>query len=156
VKHLAKTLAVILVLLLVAATSSLAQEPTKDAMPAYLLSIFLGFGTGHFYLQDKAAITFLLLDIGAYGVIIAGGVIALVAVYSPDIYAYSTEEIWDRAMTGLWMMLIGSLAYLGIRVWEIVDVISTVNEMRASGKVAVRPAVELTPGNARVGVTLSY
>jgi hypothetical protein len=106
VKHLAKTLAVILVLLLVAATSSLAQEPTKDAMPAYLLSIFLGFGTGHFYLQDKAAITFLLLDIGAYGVIIAGGVIALVAVYSPDIYAYNTEEIWDRAMTGLWVMLL--------------------------------------------------
>jgi hypothetical protein len=156
-KHPAKILAVVLVLLLVAATSSLAQEVKKDAVPAYLLTIFLGFGTGHFYLQDKAATTFLLLEIGAYGVMIGGAVLALTSVYSLDPYSdpYITG-FPTEFMVGLVMTLVGSVAYLGIHIWELVDLIKTVNEMRAAGKVTMRPSIKLTPGNALVGVALSY
>jgi hypothetical protein len=64
-KRLVRILAVVLVVMLVAATVSMAQEIKKDSTPAYLFTILLGFGTGHFYLQDKAAVQFLLLDAGS-------------------------------------------------------------------------------------------
>ena len=49
-KKTLKIMIIVMVLLAVLSTSVFAESAKKDAMPAYLLSIFLGFGTGHFYL----------------------------------------------------------------------------------------------------------
>jgi hypothetical protein len=153
-KRLVRILAVVLVVMLVAATVSMAQEIKKDSTPAYLFTILLGFGTGHFYLQDKAAVQFLLLDAGSLAVTAAGYVVVMSSLYSAD--PYLTEEWPAEWSIGLGLMLAGSLVYSAVRIWEIVDVIKTVNEMRAAGKVAMRPVLEIGPGSTQVGVSLSY
>jgi hypothetical protein len=154
-KRFARALAVVLVLLLAAATASLAQETKKDSTPAYLFSILLGFGTGHFYLQDKAAVKFLLLDLGSLAASMVGIGLMTYSLIQLETEPYSLE-FPTGYLFGIGLGVLGSLFYSGFRIWEVVDVIKTVNEQQAAGKVTLMPSMRLEPGGTQLGVTLSY
>jgi hypothetical protein len=145
--------AVVVVLLVAAATAAGAQEEKKDPMPAYLFSILLGFGTGHFYLHDGGALRFLLLEGGALVVTGIGIGLALAAVFTMN---PSSPEYSSSHAAGTSIGVFGFLAFTGFRYWEIVDLILTVKRMRSAGKVAMRPAVQLSQGRTQLGVALSY
>ena len=135
------------------------QEPARDPTPAVLFTILLGFGTGHFYLQDGAGPRFLLLEGGALAVSVVGMGLMMASLYSMDYYA---GEFPPSYLVGLGLGVFGALAFSGFRIWEIVDLLATVNEQRAAGKVTMRPVVGLGPsGKAQpvgllVGASLSY
>ncbi len=152
-KRSLRVLTVVLVLLAVVASISTAQSARKDPALAYVLSFFVGFGTGHFYLQDDAATRFLLLDAGSLAATVAGAAIAVSSLYSADPYGTALPAGYT---TGLGVMVAGSLAFSAFRLWEFIDVLGSVNEMRTSGRITARPAVEIRPGGTEVGVALSY
>jgi len=153
-KRGSKVLLVVLVFTLLAASVSMAQE-TKNATPAYLFSILLGFGTGHFYLHDDAAKKFLLLDAGSLAAVIGGEVVVLVSVGSW--VSGGGTDMPTGVLVGYGVMVVGALAYTGFRVWEVVDIFKTVGEMRTAGKITMRPDLQFTPeGGTHIGVALSY
>ena len=141
------------VFLVVLSTAATAEQATKDGTPAYLFSIFLGFGTGHYYLHDPAATRFLLLDAGTLAATIVGSVVFYSSILTADPYA---AELPAGSLVGLGLVLVGSIGYGIVRVWEVVDIFKTVNEMRAAGTVTMRPMIELGPGRTQVGVAFSY
>lgn len=150
-------------LLLIAAMAATAQEPMQDSTPAYLLSVLLGFGTGHFYLHVGDGMRFLLLEAGALTVAGVGLMLGFPHSSGPSSLGFS-----PRYIAGLGITVFGALAYSGFRIWEIVDVISTVKALRAAGRVTMRPSValcltaEAQPGvkprrpGVLIGARLSY
>jgi peptidoglycan/LPS O-acetylase OafA/YrhL len=152
--HAPRVAAAALLLVLASAMTLTAQqpfqEPARDPTPAVLFTILLGFGTGHFYLQDGAGLRFLLLEGGALAVSVVGMGLMMASLYSVDYYA---GEFPPEYLAGLGLGLFGAVAFSAFRIWEIVDLLATVNEQRAAGKVTMRPAVELRPGGRprRVG-----
>jgi hypothetical protein len=165
VKRLSRVLGLVLVLLLAAAAAGLAQDSGKDESMAYVFSILLGFGTGHFYVQDEAAVKFLLLDAGSLVMSIAGAGVAVASLYAADPYSV---EVPSGVLLGLTLAVVGSLAYSGFRIWEVVDIFGTVNELRAAGKISLQPFVQPAPAagsrrgteprpcGAQVGLILAY
>jgi hypothetical protein len=147
-----KLLSVVLLLLVLATTSATAQQEKRDPFPAYLFSFLVGFGTGHFYLKDSAAVKFLILDAAALAATIGGTVYTLMSVQS----VMSSGEIPTGYYVGLGIVIAGGLVYTAARIWELVDIFAVVKEQRAAGKLAMRPVVELGPGAAHIGVALSY
>lgn len=153
-----KIMIIVMVLLAIMSTSVFAQSAKKDAMPAYLLSIFLGFGTGHFYLGSSNAFTFLLLDGGFLAVEIIGSSLMLASAQSAvnDIYTNGTASTSGITL-GYAMVLAGALGYLGVRIWEIVDIFGQVDKMRAKGKIAqLLPKIEVDPDNVKVMLAYKY
>ena len=151
-KRTRKLLAVLLLLLVLVATSAMAQEEKRDPFPAYLFSFLVGFGTGHFYLHDHSAVKFLILDAVTEGVVIGATVYTFVSVRS----VMSTGVIPTGYYVGLGVVLAAGLAFSAVRIWELIDIFSVVNEQRAAGKLAMRPVIEFGPGASYVGVALSY
>jgi hypothetical protein len=140
---------VVLLLLLLAVASSGAFAQARDPLPAYLLSIFLGFGTGHFYMHDHSAVKFLLLDAGAVVVIIAGSIIEVVSAAS----VITTGEISAGVWIGYGMVIVGSVALLGFRVWQVIDIF----QVAKGKKVSLLPTMNLTPEDKpSYGLTLRY
>ena len=141
------------------AAPALALGPERDPTPALLLTILLGFGTGHFFLQDGAGLRFLLLEGGAFTVSVIGMGLMMASRYSMDYYA---GEFPPDFLVGLGLGVFGALAFSGFRIWEIVDLLATVNEQRAAGRLTIRPAVGLglsgkaQPVGLLVGASLSY
>ncbi len=141
-----KILIVAIVLLALISTSLSAQEVKKSAMPAYLLSIFVGFGTGHFYIGSDKAIIFLLLDAAAIAVEIGGGVYMMTAALDADV---------SRTLTGSYIMYGGLAAVLIVKVVEIINIMGEVDKKRAEGVVAkIEPRIAVQPES--VAVSLSY
>jgi hypothetical protein len=149
-----KIVAVLLLLLAVASSGAFAQA--KDPLPAYLLSIFLGFGTGHFYMHDSAAVKFLLLDAGAVVVLIAGSIIEVASAASwltnPS---YDPTKFPAGVYIGYGMVIVGALALTGFRVWQVIDIFQVAN--KSKGKMSMLPTMNLTPENElSYGLTLRY
>ena len=130
-------------------TSSLtAQEVKKSSVPAYLLSIFIGFGTGHFYAGSSAATTFLLLDIGTTALTVAGAVYMINATANLDISGIATGTLMMYAGVGI-------SAVIGII--EIISVITEVDKKRSEGLIArFEPKIESTADGMAVSVSYKY
>jgi hypothetical protein len=68
----------------------------------------------------------------------------------------TTGEISTGYYIGLGLVIVSGLAFSGVRIWELADIFSVVNEQRAAGKLAMRPVIELGPETTHIGVALSY
>jgi hypothetical protein len=147
-KKCLRTVAISVVLIALFSTSLFAeeQEVKKSETGAYLLTIFLGFGAGHYYIQSDHATRFLVLQLLPTAVAIGGGVYMGMAVANLDLQGVVTGSI----------ILYGGLAvFLGVHIWQIVDVIIEVDKKRAEGKIArLEPRIEIQPTG--VAVSLSY
>jgi hypothetical protein len=151
-KRRQKLLFIVLLLLVLVAATSIAEEKEKDPFLANLLSTTVGFGTGHFYLHDHAAVKFLVLDSVTSAVTI--GAVVYTAVTA--IKVMKTNEISTGVWVGVGLCIAGGLASTGIRIWEMIDISSVIKEQRAAGKLTMKPVIELGPGASHVGVALSY
>lgn len=60
------------------------QEAKKSEIAPYLLWWFVGFGTGHFYLGDDAAIKFLTLNAVTFAAALTGLVLTDVWALDPE------------------------------------------------------------------------
>lgn len=149
-----RLLLALLVLFLLASTSAFAQH--REPLPAYFLSIILGFGTGHFYLQDESALLFLLLDGGTLTVSFAGYLLASVS-FGVFLFSPSAESPPAAYYYGLTFLVGGALAYVGIRIWEIVDIFGVAKEQRETGAISLFPLMTVSSqGGAAFGVGLKY
>jgi len=54
------------------------------------------------------------------------------------------------------LAVVGSLATLGVRIWELVDLIGVIDEMKREGRIVAKPSIAVTPENIFVGVSYSY
>lgn len=137
----------IMIIVLVLVSSSLsAQEAKKSELPAYLLTAFIGYGAGHFYLGADNAINFVLLDALGLAVEIGG------AIY---MYSSSADLYLEGLYTGTIVMYVGVAIIAAARIYEIIDIIMTVEKMKADGKIA-RLEPKITPTSDGISVSLAY
>jgi hypothetical protein len=157
--RLARITALALVLFTVA-SSAFAQEPgPKSSFPAYLFTLFLGFGTGHYYLGANGT-PFLLGDVAGVGLATAGLVIAGVNAAGG---AYAVDGVmtdgFRGALIGFGVAGAGCIVLAISRVCEIVDIFAKVDQARAEGRVAsvtMEPAFSVTGTSFEAGVSLRY
>jgi hypothetical protein len=123
--------------------------PPKPAWPGYGLAIFLGFGTGQYYLGANGT-PFLIGDIAGVAVMAGGYAYMIVAALgAPDPYAAIT--------TSYIIIAAGGLVYSVTRVWEIVDIFGTAERMRQAGKVVrIVPDISVRPTGVSMGVSVRY
>lgn len=123
-------------------------EEAKSAVPAYLLSIFLGYGTGHFYLGDDSASFFLITELCSTGVMLAGVILMFALVNPFDPYASLSAATAGYVVVG-----VGALAMGVFHIWEIIDVFGAVDEAKKRGAVASQSlSVKISP----TGFGLNY
>ena len=134
----------------VAGTRGQAQSPDRasagireDGLIALGLSIFVGFGVGHFYYDVSGGVAFLIADLVSIGAIIAGGVLIV-----------DSAQVADESLSTPGFVLAGGGAavLMGARIWEIADIAIEVGRRR--NKVAFAPA--LTPVTAANGALAGY
>ena len=139
----------LLALLLVPASTF--AESQKSTIPAYLLSILLGFGTGHMYAESPKSGIFLWSEIGSLAAVAGGGIYSTVSAASAINSANSgslsgTTSAASGAMTGLLITSVGSIAYGVFRIWEVVDIFGTVDQQRKAGILAsAQPELSVQP-----------
>jgi len=123
-------------------------EEAKSAVPAYLLSIFLGFGTGHFYLGDDSASFFLISELCSTGVVVVGIALMFALVNPFDPFASLSAATAAYVVAG-----VGALALSVFHIWEIIDVFGAVDEAKKRGAVASQSlGVKISP----TGFGLNY
>ena len=146
----------LIVLLLVTATGGVfaqAAESPRTAWPAYGLSIFLGFGTGHYYLGESGTM-FLIGDAGGIAIMV-GGYVYMYSALMSSVTSGSTSSSVSAITTGYAVVGVGAVIYLVSRVWEIVDIFGTTDRLRRDGKVVgLRPVIDARPD--AVSFVLSY
>jgi hypothetical protein len=116
----------------------------------YLLTFLLGFGSGHFYLGDGGAVTFLVTDLVSIGIMVGGAVYMMSSALS--VTSGSTEGL-SGALTGYLIVGGGALIYSIARVWEIVDVFFAADKAKTAGTVTLVPGI--MPRNDGIGLSLS-
>ena len=131
---------------LVAAPCS-AQQAQKSAVGAYVLSIFVGFGSGHFYVGSPRAPVFLGVELGAVGAVVVGGVHIGTSMLSLNV---------GTAVLGYSLIVAGSAVLPVARIVEIISTIGEVDRKRQEGTVAIVPTITAGPRGALVGVSLRY
>ncbi|HTP58863.1 MAG TPA: hypothetical protein VMM82_08095 [Spirochaetia bacterium] len=113
-----------------------ASEP-KPAWPAYLFSIFLGFGTGQYWAGQNGNL-FLVGDASCIGVMGIGAVLGS-----------------SGASAGYLMIGASAIAFSVFRIWELIDVFGAVDRAKKAGQVAqLEPVIKVDPSSVEVGVTL--
>ncbi len=151
-----KVLVVVLLVLFCAGSLFADGGAAKPGWPAYFFSIFLGFGTGHFYLGEDGT-GFLLGDLAGLAGVVGSVAYMLVATYSlyGDFSLPSVSALQSTYLTGFAIMGAGLVVTLVSRIWEIVDVIAAVNRLTEEGRVAsLSPTLDVRPGSVSLG--LSY
>jgi hypothetical protein len=129
-----------------AAFAQSAPEP-KPAWPAYLFSIFVGFGTGPYWVGQNGNL-FLIGDLSCVGVAAAGALVAFSS--SP-----SSGTGFSGASAGYLMISAAAIAFSVLRIWELIDVFGAVQKARKAGVVAeLEPAVSIDPTSLGIGVSL--
>ena len=117
----------------------------RAAWPAYLLSIFIGFGTGHLYCGDGAGVLFLVGDVAGLALLLSG---TQQSVSTP----YGGQSSGDTLLFGLSIWLVS-------RIWEISDIGRAADRMRWAGRFAdIVPVidVDIQRTSLEVGASLSY
>jgi hypothetical protein len=143
----------LVLLVFLAANSLFAQEQPKAAGPAYILSIFVGFGLGQYYLGQNGT-PFLVGDLIGMGMVLAGMELVLTSFFAPSVSAWN-----DTVNTGCTAFMVGGIVFLVSRIWEIIDIFGAVNRARKAGKVAeVVPVidVDIQRTSFELGVNLRY
>ena len=113
---------------------------TKPAWPAYVFSIFLGFGTGQYWVGGNGNL-FLVADLSCVGLMAAGAVTAFSASSSMTV--------------GYLMIGASAMAFSAFRIWELIDVFGAVEDSRKEGKVAqMEPVLSVSPTSLGLGVRL--
>ncbi len=121
----------------------------KPAWPAYLFSIFLGFGTGQYWVGGNGN-PFLIGDLSCVGIAAIGAGLAL---GSP---APSSSGL-SGASAGYLMIGVGAIAFSVFRIWELIDVFGAVDDARSAGKVAaLEPVVTGSLTQLEMGVRLHF
>jgi len=154
-----RLLSVLALALLLVPASTFAQSK-KSEVPAYLLSVLLGFGTGHMYAESPKAGTFLWSEVGSIAVMTGGVIYSTVSTASAVNSANSgsltsVSDATTGAMTGLLITSVGSIAFGVFRIWEIVDIFGTVDQQKKAGILAsAQPEISVQPKG--VSFTLGY
>lgn len=139
--HAGKLVVMVLAVMLTAGAVSAQSAPEpKPSWPAYVFSIFVGFGTGQYWAGGNGNL-FLIADLSCVGVMTAGAVAA----------ASSTPP----GTVGYVMIGVSAIAFSAFRIWELLDVFGAVEEARKAGKVAaVDPVLGISPTSLELGVRL--
>ena len=141
-------LVVMLIMLIIITVSLPAQETKKNELPAYLLTILVGYGSGHFYLGANNAASFLLWDVVGLAVEIGGASYVYMSLINPDLEGVST---------GTLVMYAGVAIIAATRIYEIVNLITTIDRMKTEGKiVSLRPIVKPTANGVSIALSFSY
>ena len=113
----------------------------KSETPAYLLSIFIGFGSGHTYAESPKSTTFLIAELGSLAVTDAGAGIYLSAIGSAYTGDYSATL--SKATTSIIITGIGGVIMSAARIWKVVDIFETVetHKAQASSQVSARQSM---------------
>jgi len=120
---------------------------TKPAWPAYLFSIFLGFGTGQYWVGGNGN-PFLIGEVSCVGVAAIGAALAL---GSPA----PTSSGLSGGSLGYLMIGAGTIALSVFRIWELINVFGAVDDARRAGKVAAfEPMVNGNLTQLEIGVRL--
>lgn len=142
-----------------------ATDPTpKNATPAYLLTIFLGFGTGHFYLGAPHAVTFLVLDgAGVAGMALGGVLVAAGESYRANCGGFDLfcgfSQSMGRLAAGLGLIGLSGTYFLVVRILEVVDIFRQADVLRGEEKVAsarIRPTIVPTADGVSFGLNVSF
>ena len=142
-------LVLVISLALFAAGVVFAQEAreTKPVWPAYLFSIFLGFGTGQYWVGGNGN-PFLIGEVSCVGIAVIG---AALAFGSPA----PTSSGLSGGSVGYLMIGAGAIALSIFRIWELVNVFGAVDDARRAGKVAAfEPIVDGNLTQLEIGVRL--
>ena len=155
-----KVITVLLLLFVIGGNAFAADAAPKSAVPAYLLSILLGYGSGHYYLGDNGT-GFLIGDLAGTAGVVVGGVLAVSAAATvASATSYSDIEAAAATLTiGYVVVAAGSLITSVSRIWEVVDIFGKVDKAKADGRVAeitVTPVIEMTPTSFETGISISY
>ena len=147
-------LKIILVMLCIILTAGVlfAQSATdaKPAWPAYFFSIFLGFGTGQYWVGSNANL-FLVGDLSCVGVIAIGAVI----VYGSS--GSSSRPALTGAGLGYLMIGVSAIVYSAFRLWELLDVFNAVDKAKQAGSVTeFYPVVTVNPTSIELGFRLRF
>jgi hypothetical protein len=149
--HILKIIVVMLCIILFA-DALFAQSPTdvRPAWPASLFSIFLGFGTGQYWVGSNGNL-FLVGDLSCVGVIAIGAVI----VYGSS--RSSSSPALSGAGAGYLMIGVSAIAYSAFRLWELLDVFNAVDTARRAGSVTeFYPVVAVNPTSIELGFRIRF
>jgi hypothetical protein len=123
-----------------------ATPEAKPAWPAYLFSIFLGFGTGQYWVGENGNL-FLIGDASCVGVVALGAVMASLSA--------GTSPPSAQVTVGYVMVGVGAIALSVFRIWELIDIFGVVDTARKSGKVAeIDPVIIASPASFGLGAQL--
>ncbi len=146
---------VLFLLVAVGAGTAFAQAspPPREAWPAYGLSIFVGFGTGHYYLGANGT-PFLIGDVAGLGLVGGGYIYMLSSILGAASNPYSFDPA--TAYVGYGIVGLGVLVFVVSRVWEVVDVFGVVERLRGEGKVVVTPVIRVESNQTSVELAFNY
>ncbi len=130
----------------------------RPVWPAYFLSIFLGFGSGQYYLGESGT-GYLLGEIGGIAGVLAGTGYLLYTViknYDTTLPPSSfMDAVYSDALLGYGVMLAGFGVFVVVRVLEIVDVVTY--ESRRDGDTAfVSPLIDVRPRGVSLSIRMRY
>ena len=136
--------------------SSLFAE--KEATPAYLLTIFIGFGSGHGYAESPKWSSFCLAEVGSLVIYAVGTGMYANAITSVKYYSStSISDASSKAATGALVMGMGAIALSVSRVWEIVDIFGTVEKQKKLGILtSFDPSIEIGKNGVAIAAKYSY
>ncbi len=148
------------VFLLIVLVASMGFAEGKSALPAYLLSFFVGFGTGHLYSQAEWR-PWLAADAGALGVAGIGGFMmvltGLMDAHDQNWQGGTSSGAKKTAFVWSIVSIAGITAYGIIRVIEFVDIFKVVKQQKEAGVIAYwSPAIDVRPSEVAAGLKYSY
>ena len=138
----------------------IAFAQAKSAVPAYALSILLGFGSGHSYAGSPKSTTFLIGDLASVGVAAVGGVMIVSAAKSgaTTTDVSSGTKALGNALSGALVMGLGGLSFSVFRIWEIIDIFGTVETQKKANVLAsLNPSIGIgSDGGVKLALSYKY
>jgi hypothetical protein len=145
-----KLIAIALLLFIVAGTVFAQNTEPKSEVPAYLLTFFLGFGTGHFYAGENGK-PFLIGEATGWGCAVVGS--GMVLATAGALFSGSAGDAVALMYGGYSVASLGLLIAAGVHLWEIVDIFSAVPRARKAGGVAaLGPVFEIENAAFEAGI----
>jgi hypothetical protein len=133
---------IICVIVLLTLFTTFIYSQTKTDLVAYLLTGFVGFGSGHWYIGAENFKTHLIVDVATItgGAILLGIALAvepdLPSVYEVMDDEWSSATFLSRSYAADIMSMAAYLSfavYSGWRIYEVIDIFAKVEEARTRG-----------------------